>query len=311
MSTTTTPGAVGEQLEGPLDRQRPGELGVDRQRVAGVHRHPHARARHREVGDVEDLAALVAELLLLVGLEAAVVDDLAGERQHVERDRPGELLGRRERHRLAVVGQLGGAVGDLTGLLVELVDTGEPGCRDTAWYVLAISRTSPASSWSGFSTGIAAIVVQLGLAMMPFGALWISPGLTSLTTSGTSGSIRHADELSITIAPAAANCGASSRDDVAPDENRAMSRPVGSASAASSTVMSRALPRQRGAGRTGRGEVPDLVDRELALGEEPAHHPADLTCCSDDTYPHGRSACWLACRYRPITRSRRATSGGG
>ena len=74
--------------------------------------------------------------------------------------------------------------------------------------------------------------------MMPFGALWISPGLTSLTTSGTSGSIRHADELSITMTPAAANRGASSRDDAAPDENRAMSSPVGSASAASSTVIS-------------------------------------------------------------------------
>ena len=34
-----------------------------------------------------------------------------------------------------------------------------------------MSRTSPASSWSGFSTGIAAIVVQLGLAMMPLRAL--------------------------------------------------------------------------------------------------------------------------------------------
>ena len=56
--------------------------------------------------------------------------------------------------------------------------------------------------------------------------------------SGTSGSIRHADELSITMAPAAANRGASSRDDVAPDENRAMSRPVGSAVEASSTVIS-------------------------------------------------------------------------
>ena len=49
------------------------------------------------------------------------------------------------------------------------------------------------------STGIAAIVVQFGLAMIPLRALAISPPLTSLTTSGTSGSIRHADELSITI----------------------------------------------------------------------------------------------------------------
>ena len=114
---------------------------------------------------------------------------------------------------------------------------------------MAIRRTRPASSCSGLSTGIAAMVVQFGLAMIPLRALAISPGLTSLTISGTSGSIRHADELSMTIAPAAANFGASSRDEVAPDENRAMSRPVGSAVAASSTVICGALPLQRGAGR--------------------------------------------------------------
>ena len=69
------------------------------------------------------------------------------------------------------------------------------------------------------STGIAAIVVQFGLAMMPLRASAIASGLTSDTTSGTSGSIRHADELSMTMAPAAANFGASSLDEVAPAEN--------------------------------------------------------------------------------------------
>ena len=62
--------------------------------------------------------------------------------------------------------------------------------------------------------------------------------MTSLTISGTSGSIRHADELSITVTPAAANFGASTFDPLAPAEKRAMSRPVGSASSASSTTMS-------------------------------------------------------------------------
>src|SRR5829696_8179840 len=50
--------------------------------------------------------------------------------------------------------------------------------------------------------------------------------------------MRNADELSMTIAPAAAKRGASSRDDVAPAENSAMSRPDGSAVEASSTVIS-------------------------------------------------------------------------
>ena len=69
------------------------ELGVDRQRVPGEHRHPHAGAGHPQLRDAEDLAALVAELLLLVGLEAAVVHDRAGHRQHVEGDGPHVLDG--------------------------------------------------------------------------------------------------------------------------------------------------------------------------------------------------------------------------
>ena len=105
--------------------------------------------------------------------------------------------------------------------------------------MLATRRTSPASSCSGLSTGIAAIVVQLGLAMMPLRASRDGAGVDlGDTTSGTSGSMRHAEELSITVTPAAANRGASSRDDVAPAENRAMSSPLGSAVAASSTVIS-------------------------------------------------------------------------
>src|SRR5918993_1341698 len=99
-------------------------------------------------------------------------------------------------------------------------------------------RTSPASSCRGLSTGIAAMVVQFGLAMMPLGGFTASSPLTSATMSGTSGSMRNADELSITIAPVAANLAANSREDEAPAENRAMSRPLGSAVAASSTTMS-------------------------------------------------------------------------
>ena len=79
---------------------------------------------------LEDLAALVAQLLLLVGLVAAVVDDRAGQRQHVERDRLGERPRRRELHGGAVVGQLGRAVGHLLDLLVELGDAGQAGAGD-------------------------------------------------------------------------------------------------------------------------------------------------------------------------------------
>src|SRR5690348_5725108 len=82
------------------------------------------------------------------------------------------------------------------------------------------------------------MVVQLGFAMMPLGASRTRCPLTSDTISGTSGSIRHAEELSMTIAPAFANRGASSFDVEPPAENSAMSSPDGSALEASSTRMS-------------------------------------------------------------------------
>src|SRR5690242_2537603 len=79
------------------------------------------------------------------------------------------------------------------------------------------------------------MVVQLGLAMMRLDASAMRLPLTSLTTSGTSGSIRQADELSITVAPASANRGAITLDADPPIEKSAMSTPLGSAVAASST----------------------------------------------------------------------------
>jgi len=85
---------------------------------------------------------------------------------------------------------------------------------------------------------MAAIVVQLGFAMIPLRAARAADAFTSATTSGTSGSIRHADELSITVTAAAANRGACTRDIEAPAENSAISNPAGSADAASSTTMS-------------------------------------------------------------------------
>ena len=86
------------------------------------------------------------------------------------------------------------------------------------------------------------MVVQLGLAMMPWPAAMTAAaasGLTSETTSGIAGSLRKALELSTTIAPASANTCASAREVVAPAENSATSRPLGSAVAASSTTISR------------------------------------------------------------------------
>ena len=100
-------------------------------------------------------------------------------------------------------------------------------------------RLSPAASWSGLSTGIATIVVQFGLATMPLGMEAKASALASGTTSGTSGSMRQADELSITRAPASARRGARTRDTPAGAEHSARSIPERSATAASSTTMSR------------------------------------------------------------------------
>src|SRR3954462_7442941 len=82
------------------------------------------------------------------------------------------------------------------------------------------------------------MVVQFGVAMIRFRGRSASAPLTSATTSGTSGSIRQADELSMTVTPAAANVGASALDVDPPAENSAMSRPDGSAFSASSTTTS-------------------------------------------------------------------------
>ena len=116
--------------------------------------------------------------------------------------------------------------------------------------MLTTRRRRPAAACNGCSTGIAAIVVQFGLAMMPLRISLIACGLTSLTTRGTSGSIRQADELSMTTAPAAANFGASSLEDEPPAENSAMSMPVRSATSESSTTRScprhgRVVPAER------------------------------------------------------------------
>ena len=86
------------------------------------------------------------------------------------------------------------------------------------------SRSMPAASWIGFSATTICMVEQFGLAMMPRCASSAS-GLTSLTTSGTSSFIRQREELSITVAPAAANLGAHSPDVAPPAEKRAMSKP--------------------------------------------------------------------------------------
>ena len=64
-----------------------------------------------QVGDVQDLARLVAQLLLLVGLERAVVDERPCERHDVEGDRHGIHAGVRDGDRAPVEGEPRGVTG--------------------------------------------------------------------------------------------------------------------------------------------------------------------------------------------------------
>ena len=64
------------------------------------------------------------------------------------------------------------------------------------------------------------MVEQLGLAIILSAAV-NTLALISGTTKGLSGSIRQAEELSMTVMPAAANLGAHSKEVVPPAENKA------------------------------------------------------------------------------------------
>ena len=118
----------------------------------------------------------------------------------------------REVDRRAVEGEVGGPVGRLGQLLGELAHRVEAATRDRLVRGRRSGGVRPASSCRGLKTGMATMVVQFGLATMPLGIDASASALASGTTSGTSGSRRQADELSMTMAPAAARRGASSRE---------------------------------------------------------------------------------------------------
>ena len=114
---------------------------------------------------------------------------------------------------------------------------------DAAWYDATTSASSPNSRCSAPITAIIDSVVQLGLAMIPLGRLAASSAFTSGTTSGTSGSIRKAPELSTATAPAAAAIGAHSALTSSGTSNSAMSTPSKTSGARARTTTS--SPRTR------------------------------------------------------------------
>ena len=80
--------------------------------------------------------------------------------------------------------------------------------------------------------------MQLGLEMMPFGRFRAASAFTSGTTSGTSGSIRNAPELSTTTAPLAAAIGAHCADTSSGTSNIATSTPSKASSLIATTSTS-------------------------------------------------------------------------
>src|SRR5256885_11942012 len=79
------------------------------------------------------------------------------------------------------------------------------------------------------------MVEQFGLATIPFGMRRSAWALTSGTTSGTSGSMRQALELSMTMAPALAAIGLISRLTAAGVLERTMSTPANASGLIGST----------------------------------------------------------------------------
>ena len=82
-------------------------------------------------------------------------------------------------------------------------------------------------------------MVQFGLETMPLGRRARCSGLTSGTTSGTSGSIRKAPELSTATAPRAAATGAHCAETSSGTSNMATSMPSNASSDSATTSVSR------------------------------------------------------------------------
>ena len=241
--------------------------------------------------DAEDLAALVAQLLLLVGLAAAVVDDRAGQRQHVERDRPGERARRRgTRPRLP---SWVSSVARSATFLICSSSSATPArpAPETAWYVVATSATSPASSCSGRSTGIAAMVVQFGLAMMPLGRL---PRGVRVDLGDDERHVRVHPPGRRVVDDHGAGLGDARRELLGAALARREEDDVEPAVVGRRGVLDGHLAVAATAGcgpaRAGGGEEPELVNGKLALGQDAAHDATDLSRRAHDADPHAHKS---------------------
>ena len=209
----------------------------------------------------EDLARLEHHLALFVGVVVAV-GEVAGAAEHVERDRVRVDLRRRQRLARAAT---------RVRLRPRAPRPPSRRCRRPTGRWRRSGGRCPAASWIGFSATISCIVEQFGLAIRP---LWPSSasGLTSETTSGISGSRRHArgvvDDDRAGLDEARRPLAATSSP---PALNSARSKPwiVSSVSARHGHAVELAARGALG------GERDDLARREAALAQLGAHDGAD------------------------------------
>ncbi|MNW54727.1 hypothetical protein D3C74_323420 [compost metagenome] len=250
--------------------------------MAREDRDAHARARDQEVGKTQDLARLVAELLLLVGLLLAVVDDRPGERHHVERDVARELVRRGERDRAARVHQTREVLlGPGDRLVAQLGRTGQPRARDRL-----VRRHDQA-----LETGLVRERLE-DRHRGHRGAVRVRDDALARLVDRFRVDLGH-DERDVRVhAPRRgvvdhddARCGIAlglrlGRRAARGEQGDVEARDVGRGRVLDDDVLT--LPGQGAARGARRGEVADLRDGEVALLEQAAHDGAHLTGRPDD-----------------------------
>ena len=234
---------------------------------------------------MQDLAALVAQLLLLVGLAgpSSTIDPASGRTLKAigftyalgagrSTARPSKASAAAESATLRTCSS-----SSVTPL---------PPVPETAWYDETYRRTSPAWRCSGASTGIAAMVVQFGLATMPLGS--------DVEVLGVD--LAH-HERDVGVHPPGAGVvdhHGPGRGDARRQLERgtlavAEQRDVEPGQVGRRRVLDRHLtvaPRQRRARRPGGREEPHVVQRKSTLRQQGPHDPTDLTSSPEHTYAH-------------------------
>jgi hypothetical protein len=216
---------------------------------------------------------------------AAVVDERAGQRQHVERDRARVEVRLRQVDRVAREGQRARALGPGPHLLVELRDSGQAAAGDglvgggdeAGQPGQLVQRAQHRHRGHGGAVGVGddalravpdGVRVHLGddernLRVHPPGRGVVhddGPGRGDLRREHPGGALARREQHEVQ-APVVGALRVLDHDPPVP-------------------------PRQRAPGGAGRGEQAQLTHGEPAFGEQGAHDPADLAGGPDDSDPH-------------------------